>query len=210
MSAVDEEYINDLIQQLDDGDIEPEDVDIVEFVEDDDKTLTPALVERLNEEQVERYNELWNAQAEASMAERERELSREQSEKLEIIESATAPEDDTQIETVPFGDHEIPVHTRITGRLERKMAALAEYDQQAVDGVRDHERVVELSIDIIEELIADEEWQDREVWRAYHDRHGSEGLLSVVELVAEPARARREDVTQSFRGGRGAGDSSHV
>lgn len=203
-------WANQLAERIEEGEVDPNEVDPVRIANDPDKVITPRLVELLSDEQVEAFNEAQKERMEVDIQERNRELSQEQQERLAIIESATQPDDEPLIETVSFGDHDLTVRTRISGAIERKLARLAEYEQQELTGVDDHDAIVELAIDVISELIQDEGWRDRDVWRAYYNRHGSEGLLDVTELVAEPARQRREQVADSFRGGRRVGGPGDV
>lgn len=154
---------------------------------------TPEELGKRPDESVEEFQERKRAKLRAALDEQLEDRSGDFREKLATIESAVAGDDDNLTETLPFGDHELTVTTRISGRLEQKLQRIDQHRQ-------DLDEVKNALLDAIQLLIVGpEEWADRDVWEAYYLEHGSEGLGNVFELLVEPALQRRERLNESFR-----------
>lgn len=203
----------EMVEAIDAGELDPEDVDPHELAYRSDTTLSPALAERVSEEQIEAFAEAQDEKISESFAERQQELAEETKEKLEILDEVVTDEDDQLTATVELGEAELVVPTRIPGAVEERIDRLDSLDEGA-----DRAEAVETAIETILHLIVDDDepdgsehtWRDRETWEAFYQRHGSEGLSTILELLTEPAR-ERQDRLQSFRDDeRGAGNTTDV
>jgi len=152
---------------------------------------TPENIDEWTDDQLQRFNELKELEHEQEVQENRAELSREQQETLEVLESATLPEDEELTETVQLDEAEVVVTKRLTGELERMFT----YIQMNSD---DLEGIANALIDAITALIVDDNekgkyrFAERAVWEEYYRRNGTEGLIDVFDIVSEPALSRQE------------------
>jgi len=161
---------------------------------------TPENIDEWSEEQLDRFNDLKEAEHEQQVQENRAELSQEQQKTLEALESATLPEDEELTETVQIDQAEVVVRKRVTGEIEQTFT----YIQKNRD---DLESIANALIDAISELIVDDNedgeyrFTERTVWEEYHRRHGTESLIDVFDIVADPALSRQEEL-EKFRSDR--------
>lgn len=198
------EHSKALIEQIDAGDLNPADVNIGEFVENDNTVLTPALAKRLPDEKIQEYNDRINQRFESSLQDEQRDRTAEQQEALQILKGAV--DDEERTESVPIGEAEVKVTVAPSGVLERKAIELETTDSDGINSVSEFDDYIELTLDVIRGFVVDERLRDSLVWRDYYDEYGVDGLETIAEAVMRPYQERQNEL---FRGGEvGRGDRS--
>lgn len=196
---------DDVVERIDDGDLDPSEVDIRPFVEHDDAVLTPELAERLPDEKVEQYNQRVAERDERDLRQAKRERSEEQQELLEQLE--TVVDEDEPTATVEIGEITAEVTTKLSGKLEDNIDEISRLEDEERPGAISQAR--DLLIETCIMLVVDDDteglWdlQTWEAWEAYYRKHGSEGLIEAFMTLADPALERRENLKNSRRGRRG-------
>lgn len=198
------ERANELADKIQDGEIEPEEISLDPFIEDDLTAMTPALWELLTPEQQEKYNKRRQQKDRETLAERRDELTQDQQHKLDLIQQAVEEETGPGVTTIDFYGEPVEVRTQFPGAVERKIAELGEVDDDDIEDAESLDRVVELAIDVATAMLVDEDWADPAVWHALHESKGIEGLLAAVWQFVEPAVEHQEAQVESFRDRRGA------
>lgn len=200
------EYADDLVERIDNGDLDPKEVEIQPFVESEEKVLTPELAERLEGTgKIEEYNDRVRERDERDLLEEKRELSREQRDTIDLLKSTGSSEELT--ETVQIGDAEVIVRSRMTGELEKAFQRVR--DLHAETG--DLTELKDVLIDAILLLIVDDnesgryDFQSREVWEAYYEEHGTEGLWTVLDSLMRPANRRLDNLFRRGENESGSG-----
>jgi hypothetical protein len=180
-----------------------------EDVHPDYQQLTPENAEDWSEDQKARYSELKEQQLHAEAQENTSELAKDERETLEVLRSTTT--DEPLTEEVNLGaeldgdDAYVTVTKRVSGALEEKFDAITEEQQSDAPRIG---RIKDTVIDAILLLIVDDDepdadaynFQSRQVWESYYYDAGSEGLMEVFEVLADPALSRYEQLGNS-RGG---------
>lgn len=158
---------------------------------------TPENRDEWTDEQIEEWNRRNEKRLEAGLDEQLRELSDEQREKLELLESATREGEPGEfVETVELGDAEIDVTTKPGGEAELKAEELRQYE--------DTDRIApakDALIDLIMIVVVDDDYGKRLLWEQYYRKNGADDLMTAVETLTEPWLDRTEAI-ESFRGGR--------
>jgi hypothetical protein len=166
-------------------------------VVDGDDPVTPDILDAWSAEERERYKKLKEQSLQASADSRFEDLAAEQQEALSAIESAVTGEE-PETATLTVGDADLTVKTRIPGAVENAVATVQ-------DNPEDIGQARDALIDAIVALIVDDGEDGRHrytqprVWTAFHEEHGTEGLVTVLESLLEPAEQRLEDL-EKFRG----------
>lgn len=188
------DHANDLAERLRNGDIDPAEIDLQAFIDDDLKAMTPELWQELDEDQRERYNEL-RAEADREVLAEEA-IDREAKHEAAIAAIREPTEEGTG--TVQLGDIEVTVRNYLNGRIERKMSKL-----EAAEGQGDIDLARETTIDILTWLVVEpEEYTNPEVWREYAETYGTLELQRQAIRLSEPYRKRTRELSdvESFRG----------
>lgn len=149
---------------------------------------TPANADEWSDAQLDRYNELKDAELDARARENRVELSVEEEAALEQLgkETGTA--------TVTFeSGTEVEVKRHLTAAVEDRL-----------DTISEAETLMAAREDIIAamaNLIEDDAYASERVWRAYAAEYGTSELFERFTTVAEPALERMEELGEmdSFR-----------
>ena len=174
-----------------------------EDVHPDYQQLTPENAEDWSSEQKARYSELKEQQLHEEAQENTSELAKDERETLEVLRSTTT--DEPLTEEVNLGaeldgdDAYVTVTKRVSGALEEKFDAITEEQQSDAPRIG---RIKDTVIDAILLLIVDDDepdadaynFQSRKVWESYYYEEGSEGLMEVFEVLADPALSRYEQL----------------
>lgn len=186
------EYASELVERIDAGELDPEEVDIRPFVENESDVFTPALRDRLEGSgKIEEYN--------LRVRERDWEdLSGEVEDRVSEHEDALdalrdSEDDDTAAVTV--GETDLTVKTYLSEEMERKFERLQ--DEPLDTGVQ-RRLLPEVMAWLVE---APEEYASEDVWRAYAAEYGRDELALVLFRVLEPKmeRAEQNEVVEKFR-----------
>jgi len=180
-----------------------------EDVHPDYEQLTPENAADWSDEQKEEYSRRKEQQLHEEAKENTSELAKDERETLEVLRSTTT--DEPLTEEVNLGaeldgdDAFVTVTKRVSGALEEKFDAITEEQQSDAPRIG---RIKDTVIDAILLLIVDDDepdadaynFQSRQVWESYYYEEGSEGLMEVFEVLADPALSRYEQLGNS-RGG---------
>lgn len=187
-------YADEIVQQLDSGEIDAHEVDMRPFVEDDEVVLTPELADRLPDEKIDEYNE--------QVAQRDRqELREEQQERTDEAQRArerlmglgveTETVDLAEMDPQVDEPVEVTVKTELSGRVERNL--------NQVEQVDDFEEKLDLFLGIFEEIVVSPEgYADREAWRDVWEARGTAFLVRCLDKLLEPM-LEGESAVKSFR-----------
>lgn len=206
------EYADDVVERIDAGELDPTEVDIQPFIEDETKVLTPELADRLDGTgKIEEYNARWSQRANREVAAREREEAGESRDLLSSIRRTVVEGPST--DTVEFDFLDEPVEVKLDP--PGKVFDAVEIIDSLGDGETDGRRMGELRDTLIDaglSVIVDgpEALTDREGWVEFYEAEGPGAVADVVFVLTEPAREAQERM-QSFRGGPpvGRGDAPH-
>lgn len=198
------EWASDLAERIEADEVDPDDVDLRAIAYDDGKTLTPALADALGPERVEEYSEYNSEKLQDAIDRETRGRSGGIREKLELIEDAVGGGEEDLTETVPFGEGaEVEVLKELPESVKRGVIQLQEIDD--IGSIEDYDSAVETVIDVIVGVLADEEWADRELWRARYEEVASDDRDAFLDLnkiaweLVQPALTHGEQVRDSFR-----------
>lgn len=164
-----------------------------------------------SDEQIERYNELKDRDLETEAQASRAELSTEQRETLAALEGAVTDDGEaTPTVTVDLGEADVEVRTKLTGEIEdcfSRIASERDADVPDLSNIKD-DLLTAIAGDpdrgigglIVDDGEPDDDphrFTDRETWEVFYAEHGTEGLLEVFDLVADPALARMEELGNS-------------
>lgn len=194
------EYADELVERIDAGELDPAEVDIEPFVTDDEKTLTPKLVDRLPEELVEEYNQRWTAEAERELTEQRQEEAAERRSTLETIRETVREDEPT--ETMDFRGDEVEVKVDLPGKVYEVIDVANAIEAGQVDAEDiNFGGLADKLIDACLAVIVDgpEGLTDRAEWERFYQDYGFEALNDVLGALVEPARERQGEL-KKFRG----------
>lgn len=209
------ERATDLITQIDSGELDPEDVDITPFVENEDVVLTPGLAERLPDAKIEEYNARLADRQHHSLQSEEHDQANKHREALDVLEGVTETDPSLVTETVTLGQPpntaEIVVTKKLTGDLQDTLTEIydvrqsinvhnpADADPSNLRELKEHliNAILMLIVDDDEPNEDPYDWQSRDVWVEFYNRHGIEGLADAFEVLVGPAMRRGEDIKNS-------------
>lgn len=188
------EYADELIDQIEAGELDPAEVDIRPFIEDDETVLTPELAEYLPSEKIEEHNARVQDRDHRALREEVAEQDRDAERAREALLEAGR-----QTTTVTLGEVDgdpvaVEVRTEVPGRLERRMRDLPT-DPEAVDDI---EAVLDPYCDLLATMCEEAGFDSPGVWREVWEERGSPYLLACVETVLDVADEYDEAVG-SFR-----------
>lgn len=206
------EYADELVEQIDAGELDPAEVDIKPFIEDDTKTLTPALADRLEGTgRIEEYNQRWTAAAERDMAERQQEKAAEADKGRNLLADLERGEKRTTEVDLPGVDVPVEVRGTFPRYAERKL-----FTMDNRDGAADDYDTVEQSFNDMVEILCGPgdaapgspeyrgvvldpvEYADPDQWQEVFDVHGIVTVRELFDTLTEPA-LEAYDTAQSFR-----------
>jgi hypothetical protein len=151
---------------------------------------TTDTIEAWDQEQVNRYNELKEADLREAVA---MDTARHEAALAEIA----AGEDLERYETVQLGDLDIDVKAWLPGEVERTVQ-----HAQAVAQSEDAERVresMETMLSALESMTKSDDY-NMDFWRLYYERYGPEALLIAVETIMQPASESLEQTKEAVDG----------
>lgn len=184
------DHANDLAERLRNGDIDPAEIDLQAFIDDDLKAMTPELWQELDEDQRERYNEL-RAEADREVLE-DRQVDRAMDSRAALDRLRDPDATTTDMARLLTGP-EIEVKTHTNANVEEKIAAMDDADTPA--------EVREEIIDVVCWFVVDDELADRELWEDYAAHYGTGDLMKEAMRIMEPWMDSLEgdEVLQKFR-----------
>lgn len=190
MSIVDmADPANELTEQIDAGEVDPNEVDVDRFVEDDEAVITRELWDKLPEEKRQEYNAKVARRDEQDIRQEARDLSEEQEEALEALTKETP---DTKTVDLGIGDG-TEVRTYANEEIEDKMDYIR--NNPDLDTIRS------TVCEVMGWFIEDEKYGDAEVWREFARIRGIGELKQKFYITAKPylERADDDEVVRKFR-----------
>lgn len=169
-----------LVEKIEAGDLDPSEVSILPFVENDSDVFTPELAELLPDETVQEYNERIEAKQRESLEAERDERIEEHQEAINALMDAT---DETATVAINDEGDEVEVKAYLNEHVEQTIYRMgSEYDTL--------DDATEDMIEAISWLVVDEDYANPDVWRAFKRERGASGLQIMFEKLTDPAWER--------------------
>lgn len=181
---------NELIERIDAGEIDPEDVDITPFVEREDAVLTPGLADRLPESKIREYSDRVRQRDERDLQEQQREQYEDHNQALERLRDPDAKRTATA-ELLTGAEIEVKLHTN--AKIDKHLTQL--------DDASTPSQVVDDIIEVIHWFVVDGELAERKLWQDYATEYGAADLMRECMRIIEPYLddIDDDDVVRKFR-----------
>jgi len=150
--------------------------------------VTPENVGELSSEEIRRINEKTSERLRDTIDE-EHALSETEKSALEALEQGVSKD----TETVEVNGVELEVQTSFPGVVENRIQRISKIAEERPKEARN------LLADSVAEIVVDDDYSSREVWREFGREYGSAELMGVFRAVSRPAHEHAENVSEDMK-----------